>query len=1445
MAHYASPASCLNGIDATNFGSPCNRNTNMSIFHKFPKCPMENGTPERENPNPFKGPTAQGRPTYHRVTPPAPLVACAALGSLHGPVLRAFIPPPRRLFPAVVDIPEDDGGAEMYAACKHLYQPVLLAAASCVMHPSILAWQALQLRHKYRHCRVKSESKTELASHLAQHITYQWGTHQYEYGVLSFTGQKAKPIPYNQYFEDMNNLNEIINTVGSCRSATRARLDILDAKYNLHVALNSELEDDLFYPSERGGIHEGHKVDNNIRLATCMPAADLLRFIKTKAKECPHDLVQTTREGKPVTLSELLQKYHVDDPDKLTVEGLGVQPLAIKSFARFDMFSEENGRGVPGASEILAVFLRRSPPNNGRYFAEIVRPLLLRNDQPGSTLATEMQLPIFGTIPGEWESLAHWVCTHQLNAQNNRWVVQVIRIPALRNIMKCNNLQEQLDNIFKPLLEATLYPENQPELSAFFNNVGCFNIIGDESNILLQTLPEPDHIMNPRDWKWEDNPPDLYFNYLMWANLVAINDLRSQLGLNTFELRPNAGEDGESMWHLISAYLLADSINHGWKMHTNPTITWLYIMAQVGVCMTPLANNFMTVKYMDHPLPKLFRQEYGMASKMYRFTTTDVTEIARNSVLVSGFPDEFKARWLGGNFSKGVDGNNIPLSHVPHCRLQFRHDCLMQENDVLWGNLMKACKAPPQYLAELGNLGGLKLAPLSGSKAVAAPGNTHQHTTKYRRQFISGPPSKADTVQEAKEKIVHTLELRRKYVWSHPIPVWRHYDRQSQPTVPPEALKYRMIGGVAHIDVIESMLPEEAKDFRIDYENCGHDGWGGITSLHEFVHDFKDLHNIVETFTIKKLAHKRCRVLWHKFALHTSLNRNMEEEDDAQEMHTDYQQRGVGGKDFYKSYKVDTHIHMSAGMTAKQLLEFIKEKAIKQGDDIVKIDDQGNPVTLSQLFEDLSIDPRCLTVAKLGVQAGVSEFERFDNFNGKYNPMGHPELRAAFLKTDNYMGGRYFAELIKVVFKEMEQEEKTFAECRLSVYGNSPEEWKKLAAWWSTHGMDSLHNKWMIQIPRLFSVLVRNKRLNIRTFEDLLKNLFEPLFRVTVDPTYDPNLAHFLDKVSGFDCVDDESRPDPPVTTNLPNTWTKPVNPPYYYWMYFIWANITTLNCVRAAMGKSVFSFRPHCGESGALDHLTAGFLLADSLNHGINIDQNPVLQYIYYLAQVGLAVSPLSNNVLFRPFLRNPFPRFFRAGLNVSLSTDDPLQFHYTQEPLIEEYSMASKMWKLSTTDCCEIAKMSILQSGFTHQLKSKWLGNHYYLHSSRGNDASKSNVSDIRCAYRYEVYWDEVKYLQRAVQEKVVPSAMMPPEKEEIVLREEQPVEEEYSSPSPEDFSRSPARSLSVSSTHHAQSPPRRLVPENERLKGMLLQYQTLMQTHIPNADISASWTDQSDGI
>eukprot|EP00730_Choanoeca_flexa_P017284 TRINITY_DN8304_c0_g1_i3.p6 TRINITY_DN8304_c0_g1~~TRINITY_DN8304_c0_g1_i3.p6 ORF type:complete len:118 (+),score=25.43 TRINITY_DN8304_c0_g1_i3:1920-2273(+) len=101
-----------------------------------------------------------------------------------------------------------------------------------------------------------------------------------------------------------------------------------------------------------------------------------------------------------------------------------------------------------------------------------------------------------------------------------------------------------------------------------------------------------------------------------------------------------------------------------------------------------------------------------------------------------------------------------------------------------------------------------------------------------------------------------------------------------------------------------------------------------------------------------------------------------------------------------------------------------------------------------------------------------------------------------------------------------------------------------------------------------------------------------------------------------------------------------------------MYANISVLNKYRLDRGLNTFKLRPHCGEAGPVEHLATAFLLSENISHGIRLRKTPALQYLYYLAQIGLCISPLSNNSLFLQYHRNPVHDFFRIGMNVCLST-------------------------------------------------------------------------------------------------------------------------------------------------------------------------------------------------
>lgn len=501
-----------------------------------------------------------------------------------------------------------------------------------------------------------------------------------------------------------------------------------------------------------------------------------------------------------------------------------------------------------------------------------------------------------------------------------------------------------------------------------------------------------------------------------------------------------------------------------------------------------------------------------------------------------------------------------------------------------------------------------------------------------------------------------------------------------------------------------------------------------VPTLKEFYMDLDKIVSFSSDGPAKSFAFRRLQYLEARWNLYYLLN--------------DYEETSVSKKnphrDFYNVRKVDTHVHHSACMNQKHLLRFIKHK-IKNSPDEKVIYRDGKVLTLDQVFQSLNLTAYDLSIDTLDMHAHKDTFHRFDKFNLKYNPIGESRLREIFLKTDNYIQGRYLADITKEVFSDLENSKYQMCEYRISIYGRSIDEWDKLASWVIDNKLLSNNVRWLIQVPRLYDIY--KKTGQVKTFQDIIKNLFQPLFEVSKNPSKNPKLFVFLQRVIGFDSVDDESKIDRRFHKKypIPSLWDSAQNPPYSYYLYHIYANMAQLNNYRAKRGFNTFVLRPHSGEAGDPEHLISAYLTSQSISHGILLRKIPFVQYLYYLDQVGIAMSPLSNNALFLTYDKNPFPYYFKRGLNVSLSTDDPLQFSYTREPLIEEYSVAAQIYKLSNVDMCELAKNSVIQSGWENNIKKHWLGNEFDKGGIEGNDVEKTNVPDIRVAYRNETLQTE----------------------------------------------------------------------------------------------------------
>ena len=496
-----------------------------------------------------------------------------------------------------------------------------------------------------------------------------------------------------------------------------------------------------------------------------------------------------------------------------------------------------------------------------------------------------------------------------------------------------------------------------------------------------------------------------------------------------------------------------------------------------------------------------------------------------------------------------------------------------------------------------------------------------------------------------------------------------------------------------------------------------------VPTLRDYYIALDTISDIASDGPAKSFAYRRLQYLEGRYNLYTLLNEYQEVADTKKVPH----------RDFYNVRKVDTHIHHSACMNQKHLLRFIKSKMKKCPDEVVLYRD-GQQLTLREVFESINLSAYDLSIDTLDMHAHTDSFHRFDKFNLKYNPIGQSRLREIFLKTDNFIQGRYLAEITREVIADLESSKYQMVEWRVSIYGRNWQEWDKLAAWVVDNKLFSHNVRWLIQIPRLYSMYKATGAMD--NFEAVIRNVFQPLFEVTQDPSSHPKLHIFLQRVIGFDSVDDESKIERRLFRKFPTPkeWTTKQNPPYGYQIYYLYANMTSLNAWRTRRGFNTFLLRPHCGEAGDTDHLAAAILCCHSISHGITLRKVPLLQYVFYLDQIGIAMSPLSNNALFLTYDRNPFHSYFRKGMNVSLSTDDPLQFAFTKEPLIEEYSVAAQIYKFSAVDMCELAKHSVDQSGFELSLKRRWLGTYCYLPGVLGNDVAKCNVPNVREAFRHE---------------------------------------------------------------------------------------------------------------
>jgi len=165
-----------------------------------------------------------------------------------------------------------------------------------------------------------------------------------------------------------------------------------------------------------------------------------------------------------------------------------------------------------------------------------------------------------------------------------------------------------------------------------------------------------------------------------------------------------------------------------------------------------------------------------------------------------------------------------------------------------------------------------------------------------------------------------------------------------------------------------------------------------VPDVEEFIRDYNRLVEMASHGVMRSYCFQRLQLLTQAFKMHVTMNGVVENEE----------QSNLLGTDFYRTMKVDNHIHLAAAPSARQFVEFVRTKLETEGDTIVLEDGQ----SLREVFTNAGLDSDHLTIDAFNVLADYSVYQRFDNFNSKYSPFRLAQMRKIFLKVDNHIKGR-------------------------------------------------------------------------------------------------------------------------------------------------------------------------------------------------------------------------------------------------------------------------------------------------------------------------------------------------------------------------------------------------------------------------------------------------------
>ncbi|KAL3239642.1 metallo-dependent hydrolase superfamily protein RNJ42_04685 [Nakaseomyces bracarensis] len=601
---------------------------------------------------------------------------------------------------------------------------------------------------------------------------------------------------------------------------------------------------------------------------------------------------------------------------------------------------------------------------------------------------------------------------------------------------------------------------------------------------------------------------------------------------------------------------------------------------------------------------------------------------------------------------------------------------------------------------------------------------------------------------------------------------------------------------------------------------CDFNFFQAIPSYEEFREDFQFVVDLLQNKHFNDLAKKRISYLGDKFELYQHLRAKSEILENKKVPHRDfYNSRKVDGNlilsGCVSQRQLSEFIWQKLNTEPDRVVYIISDNTPIKLSEVFGIGcNVGEPAALGLKI----IDDDFLEWYK---SVYLLNYHLIPTQNVDHQLIGK-ELRfyllaKIFLEFDNILDGEYFAEIfIKYAIHTWEKSKYQLAQVSVDFQFYDKGEvswWTRFSNWIRRWNLISYNVRWNVQINRAYSKLFKLGK--VQCFQDVLDMIFNPLLHHSNNSTNNPEFHYITSNICSIDLVVDESDDylwkEFSDISQTPKEWvSQGDNPPVAYYMYFIYERLGHFNYVRNKRSEPCITLRCYCSNlenrssqfsdkyiTDQTESLICNLLLCNGglLNAEYIWSAPALLSYLFYLLQIPVVTAPLSSVTMLSIQLErqgrkyrseltgisglcageittrditvsddhsygsNPFMKMFKIGMKTALSSNSVLfNSSYTQEPMIEEFSVAASIYLLNAADLSELARNSVIACGYEGWYKAHWGGvsvkpDKYFKENVGGVDvwydtaedtSIKHNVPILRRMYRRDTLDQEWDFLE-----------------------------------------------------------------------------------------------------